>query len=294
MESMEGQKKRFGDRKDGRRLRTLHPMDSMSPYIMVERNDASNLITDRFDIQAADRYVRAKREAGLASFGLMHLVIAAYVRSVSQRPGINRFIGGQKVYARDRIVVNMVVKRTMELNEQSTVIKVVFDPRDTASDVYRKFNETYESALSRVQTGFDSTARIINYIPGLLKKFAVWLLKFLDYFDLLPRALTDVSPFHASMFITSMGSLGIPPIHHHLYNFGNVPVFISFGSKYHEYRLNSEGVAVKRKYIDISVVTDERVCDGFYFASALRLIRGYFTDPSVLDSPPETVVADID
>lgn len=291
---MEGRKKRFGDRKDGRRIRTLHPMDSMSPYIMVERNDASNLIADRFDIQAADRFVRAKREEGLASFGLMHLVIASYVRAVSQRPGINRFIGGQKVYARSRIVVNMVVKRTMDLNEQSTVIKVRFDPRDTAADVYRKFNETYERALSDAQTGFDSTARIINYIPGLFKKFAVWLLKFLDYFDLLPRALTDVSPFHASMFITSMGSLGIPPIHHHLYNFGNVPVFISFGSKYHEYRLNAEGVAVKRKYIDISVVTDERICDGFYFASALRLIRGYIADPAVLDSPPETVVDDIE
>ena len=29
-------KKRFGDRKDGRRIRTLHPMEYVSPYIMVE------------------------------------------------------------------------------------------------------------------------------------------------------------------------------------------------------------------------------------------------------------------
>ena len=53
----------------------------------------------------------------------------------------------------------------------------------------------------------------------------------LEESGLLPRALTDLSPFHGSLYITSMASLGIPPIYHHLYDFGNVPVFCSFGKK---------------------------------------------------------------
>jgi hypothetical protein len=50
----------------------------------------------------------------------------------------------------------------------------------------------------------------------------------------------------------------------------------------------------RRKYIDFTVVTDERICDGFYFASGLKLMRQLLANPAVLDQPPEQVVADID
>lgn len=286
--------KRFGDRKDGRKLRTLRPMDAMIPYIMVERNDACNFIRDRFDIVAAERYVRRMREEGRAGFGLMHLLVAAYVRTVSQRPGLNRYVSGQKVFARDAITVCIDVKREMALNAESTILKVEFDPADTARDVYDRFNGVYERAMAEDATAFDRTARLINLIPGLAKKFAVWLLKLFDYFDLLPRSLTSVSPFHCSLFITSMGSLGIPPVFHHLYNFGNVPVFLSFGAKYSEWRLGGEGKLGRRKYMDFTVVVDERICDGFYFASCLRLIHQYLREPELLDVPPERIVGDID
>ena len=96
------------------------------------------------------------------------------------------------------------------------------------------------------------------------------------------------------MIITSMGSLGIPPIYHHLYNFGNLPVFISYGLKYHKNVMNANGVVERRTMIDVKVVTDERICDGFYFASALKLIRKFVASPALLTTPPETVIDDID
>lgn len=293
---MQKRKKRFGDRKDGRRLRTLAPIDQISPYIMVERNDASNFFNDKIDLEQMELYVRKKRkEPGLESFGLMHVLIAAYVRVVSQKPRLNRFIGGQRVYARNEIVVNMAIKPDMSENTAETIIKVKFEPTDTAADVYRKFNKYVEEVRNPTQeSGFDATARILTYIPGVLKKFAVWFLKLLDYFGGLPKGLTEVSPFHGSMFITSMGSLGIPPIYHHLYNFGNVPVFLAFGAKRLENVLQSDGSVRKKKYIDYTVVLDERICDGFYYASALKMLRRYLANPSLLDTPPETVVEDID
>ena len=48
-------------------------------------------------------------------------------------------------------------------------------------------------------------------IPGVVLKFTVWLLRTLDYFGLLPQFLLEVSPFHGSLFLTSMGSLCIFP-----------------------------------------------------------------------------------
>lgn len=286
-------KRRFGDRKDGRRVRTLHPMDYVSPYIMVQRNDASNYFRDSFEVTKAEEFIRRKREEGLKDFGYTHLLIASYVRCVSQFPGINRFIGGQKIFARNEIVVNMMVKKKMANNEQGTAIKVFFEPTDTVEDVYRRFQAAVDEVYTSDGSGFDSAAAIINKIPGLLKKFIVWVLKTMDYFGLLPKALINVSPFHGSLFITSMGSLGIMPIYHHLYNFGNVPVFLAFGAKRKAYEINRNGDVLKSLYIDVAVVTDERICDGFYFAGAFRKFGHYMKHPEILESVPETVVEDI-
>ena len=39
-------------------------------------------------------------------------------------------------------------------------------------------------------------------------------------------------------------------------------------------------------------VTDERIVDGFYYASVIRYIHGLMNDPWQLDRPPEAVNRD--
>ena len=82
--------------REGRKLKTLPPMNMVSPFIMVNRVGSSNYFSDRIEITAADEYIKKKRAEGLKGFGMLHLFLAAYVRTVSQRPGINRFIRGQR------------------------------------------------------------------------------------------------------------------------------------------------------------------------------------------------------
>ena len=288
-------KRRFGDRKDGRRVRTMSPMSYVIPYIMRTRNDAQNQIADTIDITEADKFLREMRAKGYKSISVLHVFIAAYIRAISMRPGINRFCSGQKIYHRNTIEINMAVKKEMSLDAPDTMIKVRFEPTDTIADVYEKFNAVVEKATAEgSNTDFDKTARWLTRLPGILFRGTVRLLEFLDYHGWLPQALLDVSPFHGSMIITSMGSLGIPPIYHHLYNFGNLPVFISYGLKYHKNVMNANGAVERRTMIDVKVVTDERICDGFYFASALKLIRKFVASPALLTTPPETVIEDID
>ena len=123
----------------------------------------------------------------------------------------------------------MTIKKELTLESPDTCIKVEFDPRDNVDNVYKKFQKVAKAAVAE-QTDFDSTAGILTKIPGLLLRGAVAFLRFLDYFGWLPKKLLKVSPFHGSMIITSMGSLGIPAIYHHIYNFGTLPVFISYGN----------------------------------------------------------------
>ena len=140
---------------------------------------------------------------------------------------------------------------------------------------------------------FDKTAGILALLPGPVYVIAVRLLELLDYWGLLPGFLLEVSPFHGSVFFTSMGSLGIPAILHHLYNFGNMPVFVAFGKKYRRTELNRDGTITTKKYVDMGFTLDERICDGFFYDSVLKYLKRIFNDPSRLDVPPETVVQDI-
>ena len=286
---------RFGDRSDGYKVRTLDPMSRVSPYIMARRSDACNSFSDAIDLVKAEPFCRSKVKEGYTNFTILHILLAAYARLISQRPAVNRFISGQKVYHRHDIEIAMVVKKKMTVDSPDTCVKVYLEPTDTIDDVYRKFNAVVEANVgNESESSFDNLAKIISFIPGLLLRWTVKFLNFLDYFGLLPRFLTKLSPFHGSMIITSMGSLGIKPVYHHLYDFGNLPAFISYGSKRTEYELDKDGTTVKRRYVDIKVVTDERICDGFYYASAFKLFKRYVENPELLELPPEEVFEDVD
>jgi hypothetical protein len=275
------------------RVRGIAPYNRLIPYIMETRNTSQNFIFDSISMEKIDKYIKKKQEEGLTNLTLMHVIIGAYCRACSQRPAINRFIRGQKIYSRRKIEVSLAIKKEMTLESPDTVIKVILDPSATIEDVYNAFNEKIEGYRSNPNSSFDKLAKVLNYIPGILLRWAIRFLRLLDYFGLLPRALTKLSPFHGSLFITSMGSLGIPPIVHHLYDFGTVPVFIAFGSKQREFKVRADGSVYKHSYVDVTYNLDERICDGYYYASAMKLIRGVYKNPEVLDNPPEKVIEDI-
>ena len=285
----------WGDRTDGRRLRSLPPMAQVSPYIMVTRNTATNYFSDSFEITHLERYVRQKRREGLTNFGLTHVLLACYVRTLAKYPGLNRFLAGQKVYSRgEDVQFCMTIKKEMSADSPDTIIKVHLSPRDTAEDVYNKMNAEVEKVKNTpLDSSFDNTAHALTMIPGVFLKFTVWLLRTLDYFGLLPKFLLEVSPFHGSVFFTSMGSLGIPPIYHHLYDFGNLPVFGAFGCKRRALEVLEDGTVVQRKYIDFKFCMDERIVDGFYYAAFFKYFKRVIAHPESLDTPPEEIVRDI-
>ena len=288
-------RRRFGDRNDGRKLRTVDPMHKLMPYIMAKRSDAQNTFADSFEVSKTDVFCRERVKEGLTNFGFLHVLLAAYVRMLSQYPAANRFINGQKIYARNEIEVVMTVKKRMTIDSPDTCIKVKFEPTDTVYDVYKKFNDMVQANVGNDdESSFDTLAKVLNFIPGLLLRWTVKLLFALDYWGLLPRWLTKLSPFHGSMIVTSMGSLGIKPIYHHIYDFGNLPVFLAYGVKRTVTVVEKDGSIAKKRYIDLKAVTDERICDGYYFASAFKAFKSYIEKPEQLLTPPESVVEDIE
>jgi len=290
-----GRKRRLGDRADGRLLRSLSPIYQIIPYIMRTRVDAQDYFEDRIDVGPAEAWLRRQRAAGRTDLGYLALFMAALVRIISQYPRLNRFVAGQRLYARHEILFAMVLKRRLHQDSPETVVKLRFDPRATVFEVARIIEEAVSANQGEdTRNETDRTARLFTAVPGAVLRGLMWLLRALDFHGLLPRAIHRASPFHASAFVTDLGSLGIKPIYHHLYEFGTVSLFLAFGAKEREHVLAADGRVELRKFISIKVVNDERICDGHYYASAFKYLRGLLSRPELLEAPPERVVEDQD
>ncbi len=287
-------RRRFGDRKDGRLLRTLSPFSKFVPFIMPTRVDRLVNYEESFEVSAVDRRLRQLRVAGYKGIGILHFIIACHIRAASMLPGVNRFIAGRRVYAHNDITVVMAVKHSMSVDATETTIKVHFQPTDTILDVYRKMNEKIEEIkTAEKDNNTEEVANFFSHLPRAVIRLLLSVVRMLDYFGWLPDSITEASPFHGSMIVTDLGSLRIGPVYHHIYNFGTLPVFIAFGAKYHKYEISRKRELVDSKYIDTKMVIDEGIVDGHYYAQLLQAYRYMFQHPEILENPPTRVVEDI-
>lgn len=285
-------KRRLGDRKDGWRLRKIDPFFRMIPYIMKERNDAQVFFEERIYLEDTLKMIRELRREGYKA-GFLHVVIASMVRVISQKPKINRFVRGNKIYARNEISFSLAVKKQMSEKAEETTVKIVFEPTDTIYDVVDKINAVVDAnKIVEEKNDTDKFVKFFGKVPGFLVGGSIGFIKILDNWGYLPKAIYNLSPFHSSIFITNLGSLGIRPVYHHLYNIGTNTVFIAFGTRTKEQRLDIDMNLENRKAMDMKIVVDERVVDGFYFASAIKYATKVMENPYMLKEKPEQVIID--
>ena len=209
--------------KEWRRVKTLPAMSEVVPFIMVNRSGAQIFVKDSIETDRLEKYMREKQQNGMPNLSLMHIFIAAYVKTVAQRPAIDRFIRGQRVWTRNNVEIALTIKKEMVLESPDTVVKIKLPKTATLKEVYESLNNAITSYRNDPGGDFDDTAKAFTRLPALLFKLAIHTLKCMDYFNLIPRSLQDLSPFHCSYFITSMGSLGIPAIYHHRQHEGYRP-----------------------------------------------------------------------
>lgn len=274
----------FGKRPDGRRLKDLEPMQAIMPYIMKTRTDSMNMYEDTFVCEAMDKYIKEQGEKGI-KLGYMQIIIAAVVRLIALRPQLNRFCMNGKIYARPKIWVSFVVHPTLKDESTGTTIKLCFEGTENIFDVAEKVNNAIEKETSiRVEeNGTDRLMRfLMNRIPRPFIKFVINTLLWMDKHNLLPKAIINLSPFHTSLFITNLKSLGINHIYHHVYEFGTTGLFLAMGKEKTIPVMKGEEV-IKEKHMGYGLVSDERFCDGLYFALSLRQLRKYIKNPKLLE-----------
>ena len=280
----------FGFRPEGRALvKGIDPFTGFTPYIMTKRNDALCYCTQYADSDIIQKYLRKKRLEG-HSVSVMSLMIAAYVRTISQFPEINRFVVGKKVYARKDLCVSFVVVKVRKKDEfLDTTVKLYFDPHDTLFEVAEKVEKAIED--NKKVDNENDTEKVLQTlmsIPGLMT-VGVGLLKCLDRVGWMPKGIIEASPFHSSLFITNMGSINMNSIYHHIYNFGTISMFIGLGKREDKIKVDRKGNIGYQRVFPMGVVTDERIAAGAIFALAFDYLDRLLRNPEMLETPPETV-----
>jgi len=282
----------LGDRYDGWRLRNVDPMFSVAPFILKSRVDSQVLFEIKVPIDKIETFIRNHKE-DIPDLSIMHVVMASLIRLMSQRPNLNRFVIWHKIFARNHVNFSIAIKRSMSDIGEETIIKPYFLPTDTIQKIVSKTNIELQNTLKASQdNSTDNLSKIFGFLPDFLLRSVVFLLSCLDKIGLMPKIFNHASPFHASFFLTNLGSIGIESIYHHLYEFGTCSMFVAMGKKTKENVIEKNGEIKTNKSILLKFVLDERICDGFYYARSMRMLENILSNPSDLLFPPKEVLID--
>ena len=294
---MEKRKRRFGDRKDGFRLRNEVPaMNRFMPYLLVRRSANEAVLKDTLDFENATAYLNAKNEKlpeGTYRYTIFHLIVAALYKTIYHRERLNRFIQGRRFYQRFDISFSFVIKKRFEDTSEEGLAIITFDEDGVApiENVYQKVRK--EVTETRVKNKTDSTTGVINKLvklPRFLLRFVCSCLKMMDYFGTTPKSLMKDDPYYTSVFISNIGSIKMSADYHHLADYGTNSFFALVGEKKKRPVFSEDGTYKMKDTIDVAFTVDERIADGLYFAKSFKIFKKLIEFPELLDEPIETPI----
>ena len=280
----------FGHRADGKRLSSIDPIVRITPYLMPMRCDAQVFLEHKLDYEMLARYISAKAREG-QRITFMQIVVASYVRAISQHPEVNRFIINKQYYSPNSCSVSYTILREQDnYDSPEATVRIEFDPTDTLFDVRDRMNAAVEAnrASSEDDPFAVRLASAVLAVPGLTT-LIVALVRLLDRYGIAPKVLLNELPFYSGMFITNNASIGLHHVWHHIYNFGNVSMFLGMGSILKEAVTDAEGKVRMKRWLPIGITVDERVTSGAHYAAFFADVVRCLSHPELLEVPPESV-----
>lgn len=284
----------FGKRPDGRRLRTVEPLQLITGFLMKKRYDSMNMYEDTINCAAWDTYIKEKEAEGI-KLGYMHIFIAGVVRMIAKWPRLNRFVMNGKIYTRPKIWVSFTIHPELHIDSPDTTIKLCFEGTETILEIAQTINDEIrkETVLRQEENSTDKLARFLTALPSWILNIVAGVLMWMDRHNMMPKSIIEFSPFHTSFYITNLKSLGINHVYHHTCEFGTNGLFFAMGKEKNIPVAHKDEVVVE-KHMGFSLVSDERFCDGLYYALALREFKKIMKNPAALEKPLEKKVNDME
>jgi hypothetical protein len=282
-------------RRDGTAIKNLPAFTKIMPYLMPTRTEAAIFYQEDYDVTEALAYIKDFNKKNMRETGtiltLFEVVLCATARAISLRPQINRFIAGKRYYQRNQILLSFVAKKELTDEGKEVNIKVPFVVDETLSTTAKKVGEYIKKGISDDGHENEKIVDAAMKLPAFLVNFLNSAYNWLDFHNFLPYSLTESDPMWSTVFLANVGSFGLNPPFHHLFERGNCPIFMAVGKVRPENRLvaaNDGSPALEEhKILRINFSFDDRTSDGIYMGKALDLVRRFIEDPALLAVPEE-------
>lgn len=266
-------------RPDGKVVRDVPATRRIMPYIMRRRTESSVYFEQTLDLTRTLGFIDRWNARGEGKVGLFHVFTYAAARAIGARPRLNRFTMGGRVYQRDGIWIAFSAKRSFDDDAPVTVAKRRFDPDASFAAHLETLRAGIAECKTSSRTRTDRELGLVLALPGPLVRLLVWLVRGLDDWNLLPGFYIHGDPMYASLFVANLGSVGLDAAFHHLYEYGNCPVFAVLGRVREETTRGRDGEPITRPVCTVRYTFDERIEDGLYCAAALDLLRRMVEEP---------------
>ena len=273
-------------RPDGTRLRGLDPMRRMMPMIMPRRNEALVFYEQIVDATAMIGFLERWNAREELTLTPLHLVIAALGRVLKARPQLDRFVAARRLWQRKTTSIAFAAKKEFADGAPLRTVKLPIVEGEALAATALRIRDGIGAGRTRDDRPVDREMATLGKLPDFLLGPLVRLARWLDRYNLLPASLMNDDPLFASVFVANLGSLGIDRVWHHLYDHGTVSLFCAIGALRPRLVAGEDGQPVVRPTLRLRFTLDERVCDGFYAAQSLEILRADLEDPERFAAPP--------
>lgn len=282
------EKKRFGDRRDGKLLRDLDPMHYTMPLLYPKRCDNEAFIADTIDLTAMDAYLEEfnKKVDGPRCSHFM-VIVAAIIKTLMLRDRMNRFIVNGKTYQRNEVSVSFIIKKSFNDNGDEGLAFIHAKDDDTLFSIYKEINRQVNELRfgNTVDASSEAMEKYTKMLPHFIYRLFTLGVRFLDKLGRVPKSLIESDPYYSSVVLTYVGSLRLQSGYHHLTNWGTNSVFLSVGEKKLRPFYNRKGEMEMKDSIDVAFTIDERIADGYYYGKTIRLFKKLLENPELLELP---------
>ena len=280
------ERRRFGDRFDGKLIRDLDPMHVITPILYPNRCDNEAYFLEKIDLAPIRAYIAKLNETETVfPYTPFHVLVTAVIKTITLRPRLNRFIANKLMYQRNEVCVSFVVKKLFSDNGAEALALIHAEDEDTRESIHQKlFKQISVSRSDQIDKSSESMD-IVSRMPRRLTRAFCEFICFLDRIGKCPRFLIETDPYYTSAVLSNLGSLKLNVGYHHLTNWGTCSLFCIMGEIKKKPVTNPDGTVTEHEFVSLGLTVDERLADGYYYAKSLRLLKKLLENPELLEFP---------
>ena len=262
-------------------LARVHPYRRMMPIIMPTRNESVVYFDHHIDARPLLAYIEDHKDD--LGCNISHMVVAAVAAGFHRHPRLNRFIVGQRIYDRNGVWLSFSMKRQkLDAKAKIATVKLELPADMSLAGLCDAVNSKISYERSDEETYLDKELSLFLRLPHFILARAAKLLFWANDHNLLPGSFIRDDGMFASAFVANLGSLGMDPGYHHLYEWGTCPLFVMAGKITDPSTVNEDGEVEVIPMLHVRFTYDERVEDG------LSAGKGLKTMTSILENPSDT------